>query len=299
MAVVVQLSDTHLRGRVGPEDHALRRAVLAVRAAAGSAAGAIALTGDLADDARWPRSSGSPPRSPASMRPSWPRRQPRPRRVRRAGVQPAGPARRRRLAHRAAGGAGARRGPQAVDVDAARALADHAGHPTLLLAHHPPLGPSTHPGFTLRHGDGLLELLAERRTSGRSAPKPPAGVPVRRRALLVLGANPPEYAIRHEGLPLGKAPSAPIGAVVWHLGGDGTARPALVPSLPADRAGRRTHRRSPPRPRHQSAIDAENPRPTPGVLHPELRACAIVRRARQRQRARSARARRRLVVGRR
>ncbi|HRW38922.1 MAG TPA: metallophosphoesterase [Aquihabitans sp.] len=235
MAVVVQLSDTHLRARVGPEDHALRRAVLAIRRALGVPPDAVALTGDLADDgsvAALERVAAAVAGFDAPI-------------VALAGNHdldesvervfgPPGPlaADGWRIVPLATRVPGEVHG--AVDVDAARAaLADHAGHPTLLLAHHPPLGPSTHPWFTLRHGDGLLELLAERPdVRALGAGHLHQAFHVRRRALLVLGAPSTWYAIRHEGRRWAKAPSAPVGAVVWHLGSDGTARPALVPSLP-------------------------------------------------------------------
>lgn len=233
--MVVQLSDTHLTARPGPQDDALVRAVAAVARSLDVAPDLVALTGDLADDG-----------SVAALE-----------RVA-AAVAPLGaPVLAVAGNHDLPGSIEEVLGPSApvavggwrvvplatwlpheihgaADPDAARTALDaDATTPTLVVQHHPPLGPSTHPWFTLRRGPELLAVLAERpNVRALGAGHLHQAFHASHRQMLVVGAPSTWYAIRHEERRWAKAPSAPVGGVVWHLDAGGTARAQLVASAP-------------------------------------------------------------------
>ena len=236
MAVVVQISDTHLRSRRGAPDDALARAVAGLRRSLAAPPDLVALTGDLADDG----STDALRRVAALVKPL------------------AAPVLALGGNHDRPGSIAEVFGPPAAvtvgawrvvpldtwvpneiygaaDVDAARAALDaDPSRSTLVVQHHPPLGPSTHPWFTLRHGDELLALLAERpHVRALGAGRLHQAFHARRRHLLAVGAPSTWYAIRHEADRWSKAPSGLVGSVVWHLDHDGTATARPVP---ADRA---------------------------------------------------------------
>lgn len=236
MPVVVQLSDTHLTARRGPQDDALDRAVAALGRALAAPPDFVALSGDLADDG-----------SVAALE-----------RVA-AAVAPLG------APTLAVAGNHDLPGPidevfgrpapvvvegwrvvpldtwlpgeihGAADPDAAARLLDEdRTTPTIAFQHHPPAGPSTHPWFTLRRGPELLAVLAERpNVRALGAGHLHQAFHLDHRHLRLVGAPSTWYAIRHEGERWAKAPSAPIGALVWHLGPSGSVRAELVASGPA------------------------------------------------------------------
>lgn len=231
MTVVVQLSDTHLRRERGPQDEALERAVAAVRRSLGAPPDLVVLSGDVADDGSEealarvaelvaPLSApvlalGGNHDLPGSID---------------AVFGPPEP--------RLVGGwrvvaldtfvAGEIHG--SADPEAARAVLDaDRTSPTVVFQHHPPVGPSSHPWFTLRRRAELLEVLAAQpQVRGLGAGHLHQAFHAAIGAVHVVGAPSTWYAIRHEGHRWAKAPSAVIGGVVWQLGDDGRVATSLV-----------------------------------------------------------------------
>lgn len=119
----------------------------------------------------------------------------------------------------------------ALDVPAALALLDEApDRPTLAVMHHPPDSPSTNPMFGVVGAEAFLAALATRPWVRALATghlhqdfdRVAGGV-------RVVGAPSTFYAMEHDGERWRGAADGAVGTRVWELGDDGSFRHRVVP----------------------------------------------------------------------
>ncbi len=119
----------------------------------------------------------------------------------------------------------------AVDVAGVESCLDVLDHrPTMIVMHHPPRSPSTHPWFQLRGADELMDSLARRPhvrliASGHLH----QDIDITEGAVRIRGAPSTLYAIKHQGSRYRLVDGGLVGAQRFVLDDDGALSFACVP----------------------------------------------------------------------
>lgn len=229
MALVIQISDTHLKA----DDPRPERRVAAIvdQLAEGDRPDLVLLTGDLADDAtvegcRRLRTLVEPLGAPlVALAGNHDAPDPVTEAFGAPGAVELGPW---SIVPIDTWVAGATAG--AVDVaSAGTALDAHEGRPTLVAMHHPPSSPSAHPWFALEGGEAFLDLVAARPWV-RAVVSGHLHLDFDRveRGVRILGAPSTFYALDHDGAEFAYAPEGTVGAVRLELDADGRLEREVV-----------------------------------------------------------------------